>query len=287
MISESLEELTSQELIAEYISAKATLSPNSQKLFRTQLHRFARFLSFKEKELLEVEEKDIAEYLAQYRYKKTKTTYKTVFSGFYKWCIKRKLMDENPTDDIVIKSGLKKKKEVMTEKDYKRFLTQCEGLREYTLISFFWFTGVRAKELRHVKLEDVDFDNSMIFVAESKTDSGIRKIPIHVNFLRLLKKYLAKRSLLPTSEPWLFLTKRGTQFSERSIIHLISKLQLSWNGPFSCHDFRRAFITRLYRATNDLVLCQRLAGHSDISTTRGYILDDMTEHAKKFNAVDF
>ncbi|MCH8906319.1 MAG: site-specific integrase [Candidatus Heimdallarchaeota archaeon] len=83
------------------------------------------------------------------------------------------------------------------------------------------------------------------------------------------------------------MTKRGTQFSESALIQFIRNVQLDLGFRYSCHDFRRAFVTRLYRKTTDLVLCQRLAGHASIKTTRRYIIDDIEEHMRKFNALNF
>ncbi|MCE7735440.1 MAG: site-specific integrase [Candidatus Heimdallarchaeota archaeon] len=117
--------------------------------------------------------------------------------------------------------------------------------------------------------------------------TGYRIIPIHPNFKKLLSRYLDKRKGITNPHTELFLTKRGTSFSESTIIHLIANLQRDLDFSFSCHDFRRAFVTRLYRKTKDLVLCQRLAGHASINTTRKYILDDIQEHMRKFNGINF
>ena len=53
----------------------------------------------------------------------------------------------------------------------------------------------------------------------------------------------------------------------------------------TCHDFRRAFITRLYHKTKDITMCQNFAGHTSIETTRKYILDDKELQQRKFNEI--
>lgn len=127
-------------------------------------------------------------------------------------------------------------------------------------------------------MEDRDLEDGLIHITNSKTINGYRIIPIHPNFKKLLFQYICKCNTIRTSFNELFLTKKGTIFSESTIIHLMSYLQRDLGFSFSCHDFRRAFITRLYRKTSDLVLCQRLAGHANIGTTRKYILDDIEEY---------
>ena len=175
----------------------------------------------------------------------------------------------------------------MQDKEFREILSRCEGLREMTIVSMFWYTGVRAKELRGMKIEDMDVEKGLIHITNSKTITGYRIIPIHPNFKKLLSQYLKKRRSIINDENSLFLTKKGSSFSESTIIHLVSYLQRDLVINFSCHDFRRAFVTRLYRKTKDLVLCQRLAGHANIGTTRKYILDDIDEHMRKFNGINF
>lgn len=47
-------------------------------------------------------------------------------------------------------------------------------------------------------------------------------------------------------------------------------------GVVSSHDLRATFATALYRATRDIVLVQRLLGHSDVKTTQVYVGTDET-----------
>ncbi len=138
-----------------------------------------------------------------------------------------------------------------------------------------------------MQLEDVDIDRGLIYVTSSKTMTGYRTIPIHPNYRKLISRYLEKREAITSPHKSLFLTKRGSSFSESTIIHLITNIQRDLGFSFSSQDFRRAFVTRLYRKTKDLVLCQRLAGHASINTTRKYILDDIDEHMRKFNGLNF
>ncbi|MHA2170663.1 MAG: tyrosine-type recombinase/integrase [Candidatus Kariarchaeaceae archaeon] len=110
---------------------------------------------------------------------------------------------------------------------------------------------------------------------------------VRSNFKLLLEKYMKRRIEIETDVETLFLTKRGTPFKERTLVHFINQLQLDLEQYFTCHDFRRAFITRLYSKTNNLVLCQSLAGHASIETTRRYIIDNFEEHQRKFNSLNF
>ena len=138
-----------------------------------------------------------------------------------------------------------------------------------------------------MRMSGIDLERGLIYVSNSKTTTGYRSIPIHPNFKELLVNYILFRKNMTQRNQWLFITNRGSKYHERTIIQLISRLQGKKSHKFSCHDFRRAFITRLYRKTSDIVLCQQQAGHSNIKTTRQYIIDDLDEQKRKFNSLDF
>ncbi|MCY3414325.1 MAG: tyrosine-type recombinase/integrase [Candidatus Heimdallarchaeota archaeon] len=286
-LSRRLKKFSDEELIEYYLKSRATLSPHTLKNYRVSLTRFFNYCHELGISMTRATEIEVSDFINHYQYKSTKDSYKTILNIFFKWCFKHHLMDQNPAEDIVIKKGKKKKQTLMSELDFKAILSRCEGLREMTIVSMLWFTGIRAKELRMMRIEDIDLERGLIHISNSKTMTGYRTIPIHPNFKGLLKKYLHKRRAIKSPQKSLFLTKKGSSFSESTITHLIDFLQrdLGQSSKFTCHDFRRAFITRLYRKTKDLVLCQNLAGHSSIKTTRTYILDDFEENMRKFNGL--
>ena len=98
-------------------------------------------------------------------------------------------------------------------------------MRKIIIVSMFWYTVVRAKELRGMKVEDIDLDKGLLHITNSKTITGYRIIPIHPNFKKLLSQYVRKRDRIDSPFEELFLTKKGSSFSESTIIHLITYLQ--------------------------------------------------------------
>ncbi len=111
-------------------------------------------------------------------------------------------------EDIVIKSGKRKKQELMQDGEFREILSCCEGLREMTIASMFWYTGLRAKELRGMKVEDIDLSKGLILITNSKIMTGYRIIPIHPNFKKLLSRYLYARKAIINPHKSPFLTKK-------------------------------------------------------------------------------
>ncbi len=283
--------MTTDVIINEYLEEKATFSPSTLSNYRTQLNHFNKVCKSKGIDILSAQEKDVAEYLNQYSFIKTKKSYKTILNVFYRWCIKKKYLTDNPTEDITIKNGTKKKHKLMKYSDFENMLNECEGLRDRTILTFLWYTGVRARELITIRLEDVDMDNGLVYVSQSKTETGLREIGVHPALRPILLEYLRVSSnIRKTTDniyPELFLNKWGKPISSRTLIFLVDKVQKRLGTNFGCHDFRRAFVTNVFNKSKDIVLAQEMAGHADISTTRGYILSNPDENARKFKSLDF
>ena len=279
--------LSDDEIIEHYLRYKSNLSLQTLKNYKYCLFKFQKFCMKHKQSILSVDGELLSDFLAQYSYKTTKETYRVTLNIFYKWCVKMKEIEDNPVEDISMSSGKKQAMVAMKVKDFLEIQRKSQSLRQLTIVSCLWYTGMRSKELRFLKLDDIDLKNGVIRISHSKTVTGYRTIPIHPSFRPLLAKYMQKRVSLDVDTDWALLTKRGTQFSDRTFVHFITQCQVDLDCKFTAHDFRRAFITRLYRKTKDLVLCQRLAGHTSIKTTRRYIIDDIEEHIRKFNSLNF
>lgn len=163
------------------------------------------------------------------------------------------------------------------------------------------FTGMRRGEVLALNIdEDVDFENDVVHVRRSirfdasvphlsttKTDAGIRDIPL----LPQLKTILTGRTgmVLPGDREGGYISE--TQLSElvKSYNNLLSTMandgiQRRWWGktrkhkallasggtlpPYRevnirCHDFRHTYCTMLYEAGIDLKTAQRWMGHAD------------------------
>lgn len=281
------EVLTDNSLISDYLDTISHYSNASKKSYRATLNRFSRLCVDRSKSLLEVDRKDVSAFLSMYKSLTTKGHYKVTLKVFYDYCIENNFLNVNPVIKIKIKRGKPKQKRLMLDDDFKKILNQCQSLRETTIVNFFYYAGVRSKELRHITIDNIDLERGIVKIDVSKTAEGVRSLPINHRLKPILMIYLEKRESVKSNSRYLFLTKRGTQFNERTIIHLIKTLQRNNDYTFTCHDFRRSCITRLYRATNNIVFCQKFAGHENINTTRKYILDDKKTMNDTIRDLDF
>lgn len=128
-------------------------------------------------------------------------------------------------------------------------------------------TGMRnKKELYCARIEDIDWNNRVFFIPDSKTDNGRRFVPISDRALELLKARCGERR-----EGWVFtafsasghLTTVGRKFREaRREAGLPEKLVLYCGR----HDYG----TRVLQGTGNLAVVMRAMGHSSPSTAMKY-----------------
>lgn len=164
------------------------------------------------------------------------------------------------------------------------------GLRPYTYSTLFGLigvTGMRMRESIRLKCDDVDFENGVLTINDTKFGKS-RLVPIHPSTQRALKQYECQRNqIYPNSiDPNFFLSDQGVRLTGWIVRHTFVKLsrQIGWrevsdsHGP-RLHDFRHTFAVRTilnwYRSGIDVEQqIPKLAtylGHTHVSDTYWYL----------------
>ena len=142
--------------------------------------------------------------------------------------------------------------------------------RDRALLLFLLDSGVRASELCHLDLGDVDFATGAVTVRQGK-GSKDRIVYLGPTALRALQRYLRTRS--DASSSALFVSKTGGRLTYDGILELIHRrcARAGLAKRYSPHDFRRAYAVNMLRAGVDLYSLARLMGHADIQVLRRYL----------------
>ena len=130
------------------------------------------------------------------------------------------------------------------------------------------YTGARIEELCSLKKVDVDLEKDTINITESKTEAGVRLVPIHSKLKPLLK------SLIESSVDDYLLTELGiNKFGSRSnsmgqkFGRLKNRLKFSDRHVF--HSIRKTLITALENAGVSENLTADIVGHEKPRITYG------------------
>lgn len=191
----------------------------------------------------------------------------------------------NPAQDVVYKyEGDEGRREVMTEQQIAEFLDSIVSLRDKAMFELMYSSGLRRSEVANLDIADVDFNNRMLLIRNSKWDKD-RVVPISEVACTYLKKYLRQRSakhkaLFTGSIGRIGSSTVGHRFKELLREHGLDKKHLS------SHSVRHSTATHLLQHGADIRYVQELLGHESIATTVRYthmLYDNLKRVYKSFH----
>ncbi len=135
-------------------------------------------------------------------------------------------------------------------------------------------------------MRDIDLSRGEIRVRRSKSDAGLRTVPVAPQLLPELERHLrllSERLDFGPALPFLA-TKHGTpmfpQFAWR-IIQRAARRAGVRGGRISPHTFRRTFATDLRRRGVPMDVISRLLGHANIGVTEAAYAEVMSETVRE------
>ncbi len=186
-------------------------------------------------------------------------------------------------DDCRVKS-LKVQKEIyvpeekeLTKDEYVRLLKAAEkNTRLKLVIETICGTGIRVSELKYFTVESVK-KGTVVVRCKNKT----RNIILPSKLKRLLLQYSKKNKI---SKGAIFVTKNGNPLDRSNIWaamkSLCKKANVNPEKVFP-HNLRKLFARTFYGIEKDIAKLADILGHSNIDTTRIYIISTGFEHRKK------
>jgi integrase/recombinase XerD len=283
-------------MAAEKGTARSTLSA-----YETDLRDFFGFL--KNKNPPSVVSKDIQDYFVTQKHLAAASVARRLscLRQFYKFLMSEGDVTENPTTLIDAPRYRRKLPSILSEEDVERLLEGTkvwggtEGIRLSALLEILYATGFRVSELvslTHATAIEVLKSDKPFLITRGKGNKD-RIVPLTPAALNALTEYLKVRAKFLTKgkdSDWLFPSSgRQGHLTRQRFGQLLKELSLKVGlNPvhLSPHTVRHAFATHLLRHGADLMVIQKLLGHSDISTTQIYThvaRDELTELVEAFH----
>ena len=126
------------------------------------------------------------------------------------------------------------------------------------------FAGLRVQEIAGLDRDDVLEAKGLIRVRRGK-GAKERIVPLHPDVLAAL------RCLPMPRTGAIFVRPRGGRFTGNRLSVVVSAYLSEHGIDVTAHQLRHWFATETYSASHDIRVVQELLGHSDPSTTAGYI----------------
>jgi len=174
-------------------------------------------------------------------------------------------------------------------------------LRPYTwqtLIGLLACTGLRISEAMRLERDDVDWNQSLLIIRESKYGKT-RLVPLHPTALPPLRNYARRRQELFPRARYFFVSEKGTRLTYSPIEATFSQLRQGIpyrRRPPRLHDLRHTMASRVLErwqssrrgATNRILTLSRFLGHAQVEDTYWYLtaLPHLLSEAAQRFAVD-
>lgn len=147
------------------------------------------------------------------------------------------------------------------------------SLRDRATLELLYGTGLRAAEVRAVRVVDVDLDRATLRVRAVKRGAD-RTLPLPPSAVEHLRRYMteARPVLARTGDSGhLLLTNTGTPLYVQAANRLVRRVATKAGLVASPHAFRRALATHLVRAGASVPVVSELLGHARLDSTAVYV----------------
>ena len=260
------------------------LNEKTIKAYTIDLNQYLEFIT-----TTEINQKILNEYIhyLNKKYLKYKTIKRKIASvkAFYSYLEYEEIIDYSPFNKIKTKIKEPKLLPKTIQKDYidkiihlllkdlKNSKTEFQkkiSLRNITLISVMFSTGIRVSELCNIKLKDIDLLEKKLKIFGKGSKERILYLG-NSNVVQLCQMYLTYNNTCKKNE-YYFLNKFNKKLSEQTVRILLKKIEseLELSTHITPHMFRHTFATTLLEKGVDIRYIQNILGHSSISTTQIY-----------------
>lgn len=227
----------------------------------------------------------------------------TILNSFFEYLRKKKMIKENPMDCIDRPDSVDLVERVKLNENDLRNIIQSVDLgagteeqksrqqnwkeRDKAILIMLMTTGMRETALTEINMEDIDFENNIVTVIDKRHKE--HKYYIKNTAKQLLIEWINKREELLNGEKVeaVFLSNRKSRIDASSVALIVRKYSLEGIGKeLSPHKLRAAFCTIMYEKSGDIEKVRDAVGHSDINTTKRYIVKDNKARLESADIMD-
>ena len=196
-----------------------------------------------------------------------------------------------PTFKIKIPKADKQPIETYTDRELqillkKPNLRQCSftEYKVWVMTNFLLSTGIRQNSLVNIKIKDLDFDNSVVYVNVTKNRKPLI-IPLNADIKKILQEYLKYRK--GEAEEYLFCNAFGKQLVRSTVYHEFYDYNKARGvEKTGMHRYRHTFAKKWILIGGNVVTLQKVLGHSSLDITQNYLnllVSDIQKDVEEFN----
>jgi integrase/recombinase XerD len=269
-----------------YLELERGMARNTLASYRSDLLQFGAFLAERETDAVDVQARDVSEFLADIATgdgegrAATATIQRkaATLRSFYRHLRREELLDSDPTAALTTPRSGQRLPNVLGHAEVRRLLDQPRGsepiaLRDRALLELMYACGLRASEVVDLELAQLDLEDGLARVRGKGSKERI--VPVGSVAVSALRVYLrGGRPALVGSrvQPRLFVNFRGGPLTRQGLYKIVQRhaAAAGLDGRMSPHTLRHTFATHLLAGGCDLRSLQEMLGHADVATTQVY-----------------
>jgi integrase/recombinase XerD len=158
---------------------------------------------------------------------------------------------------------------VLNKGEVKKLLESVQNEKHRLILSLIYSAGLRVSEVIKIRVQDLDFENRILSIRQSKGRKDRRTI-FSSNLGIRLQEYIKENN--KKGSDLLFISARGSSLTTRTVQKIFSNtlFKAGISKQAGCHSLRHSFATHLLENGTDIRYIQELLGHKKIETTQIY-----------------
>ncbi|WP_314303943.1 tyrosine-type recombinase/integrase [Brevibacillus parabrevis] len=208
-------------------------------------------------------------------------------STFFTCLKKKKLVQENPVDDIERVKVPESERIYLNKEEIEAIIAAIKHPVVHYFAMMMAHTGIRVNECINLTLHDVDLEEGFVQVVNGKGGKN-RRVPMNKQLVQHMKEYLDKHRPHTASLFFFALKKTGT-VSEQYVNRLLKEAcqDVGIQKHVTSHILRHSFASYLVKKDTHVAVIQRLLGHASLKTTSVYLHVQQTDLQEAVNRIDF
>jgi site-specific recombinase XerD len=213
----------------------------------------------------------------------TKRNHNQALRSWFKWLDRFDyLLDgdgrsaRNPMEKIETPKVKAKVRDWLRQDEVNDLVAACLKPHERFVTYWFPYCGTRVEEAQNVRLLDIDLSTSpgSILIRESKTNTGMRSIPIHPQLRPQITKRIAELREKGFTDPRtpILATRNGTAMSGQQLGQTLNRVSARTDIAKQVNPqmLRRTFGSILLNQGLPIEYVSDLLGHSSVAITQKY-----------------
>lgn len=270
-------------LYKQYLTNQKHYSDLTIKSYIYEIKEFELYLVVEDIKFDEIKYTNVRNYISSLHEKSIKNIsirhHLSVLRTFYRYLQDNGLVQTNPFELVSQPKVIQRIPDFLYYDEFETLVDSIEGntaldIRNRMIIELMYATGIRVFEAVNIKLEDINFDQNVIYIKGK--GSKFRYVAFNHICEFYIKEYLqdSRKELMTNKNEhsYLFVNRLGDPITTRGVSDMLARVSLKspLNKKVHPHMLRHSFATHLLDNGADLRIVQEMMGHASLSSTQIY-----------------